>query len=321
MSSHPATQNHQFAQALLTGDLAALQKVPKSDLHNHSILGTRIERVEAWFNRSLQRPKDRMTSLDEMIKYAHEVLYPHTDTLAGFQFTAQSALEDAIQDGVTILEMSMDVRFISLFVKGSDSFLTFVGDLVKNYKNRLDFRPEIGMSKDRSAAEQIRLATACIQSGLFKSIDLYGNETAQSPDAYKEIYAEAKKHGLKLKAHAGEFAGPENISRTLDILQVEEVQHGITAASSKPLMERLRGEHVRLNICPSSNVALGVVSDIAHHPIRVLADNGVKVTINSDDLMIFGKSVSQEYMVLYQCGVFTVDELDEIRREGLSSER
>jgi adenosine deaminase len=260
-----------------------------------------------------------MSSLDEMIKYAHDVLYPHTNTLSGFQFTAQSAIQDAVMDGVTVLEMSLDVLFISLFEKDPDDFLSFVAHLVETHKDRIDFRPEIGMSKDRPADDQIRLASLCIRSGIFRSIDLYGNETAHPPDPYREIYAEARQHGLRLKAHAGEFAGPEYISHTLDILQVDDVQHGVTAAASGPLMDRLRREHVRLNICPSSNVALGAVSDIAHHPIRVLVDNGVRVTINSDDLMIFGQSVSQEYLLLYRSGVLTADELDEIRQEGLST--
>ncbi len=89
--------------------------------------------------------------------------------------------------------------------------------------------------------------------------------------------------------------------------------------SPKPLMDRLRREGVRLNICPSSNVALGVVSDIAHHPIKALFHNGVRVTINTDDLMIFGRSVSEEYLLLHQSGLLTASELDEIRVEGLSS--
>ena len=316
--SQLATDVPLFISALQSGDLPALQRVPKSDLHNHSILGTRIESVESWLQKPLQRAQKRMTSLDEMIKYAHDVLYPHTDTFTGFQFTAQSAIEDAIQDGVTILEMSLDMRFISLFEKGPEDFFDFVAGLVKTYKNRIDFRPEIGMSKDRSPADQIHLASLCIQSGVFRSIDLYGNETAQPPEPYRDIYIEARKRGLKLKAHAGEFAGPEDISHTLDILQVDEVQHGVTAALSKPLMDRLQRERIRLNICPSSNVALGVVSDIAHHPIRTLVDNNVQVTVTSDDLMIFGQSVSQEYLLLYQSGVFTANELDEIRRGGLS---
>jgi adenosine deaminase len=260
-----------------------------------------------------------MTSLDEMIRYAHDILYPHTDTFAGFKFTAECAIQDAIKDGVTILEMSLDMRFISLFEKGPENFVKFVAGLVETNKGRIDFRPEIGMSKDRPPADQIHLASLCIESGIFRSIDLYGNETAQPPDPYRHIYADARKRGLKLKAHAGEFAGPEFIARTLDVLQVDDVQHGVTAATSKPLMDRLRREGVRLNVCPSSNVALGVVSDIAHHPIRVLVDNGVKVTVNSDDLMIFGQSISEEYLLLYQSGVFTANELEEIRCEGLSS--
>jgi adenosine deaminase len=148
---------------------------------------------------------------------------------------------------------------------------------------------------------------------------LYGNETAQPPDAYREIYSEARKSGLKLKAHAGEFSGPEYVAKTMDILQVDEIQHGIGSATSQRLMRRLHREGIRLNVCPSSNVALGVVRDIAHHPIRTLVDNGVKVTINTDDLMIFGQSVSQEYLLLYQSGVLKAEELDGIRREGLTS--
>lgn len=315
---HSSIDSQQFFTAIGASDLADLALVPKSDLHNHSILGTRIEHVESWLKKPIPRPQMPMGSLDEMIKYAHDVLYPHTDSFAGFRFTAQSAIQDAIADGVSVLDMSLDVRFIPLFEKGIDEYLRFVADLVATHKDRIDFRPEVGMSKDRPASDQIGLASACIRSGIFRSIDLYGNETAQLPDAFRDIYVEARRQGLKLKAHAGEFAGPESISSTLDLLQVDEVQHGIAAAASKPLMDRLRRERIRLNICPSSNVALGVVSDIAHHPIRVFVDNGVRVTINSDDLMIFGKSVSQEYLLLYQSGALTANELDAIRREGLS---
>ncbi len=258
-----------------------------------------------------------MVSLDEMIKYAQEVLYPHTISCAGFQFTAESAIQDAIDDGISRLEMSMDVRFIALFESFPDDFFAFVSGLVERYEDRIDFRPEIGMSKDRPAADQVRLAYPCIDSGLFHSVDLYGNETAQSPDPFRKLYAYARNRGLKLKAHAGEFAGPESVEQVLDVLRVDEVQHGIAAASSRSLMDRLRHEDIRLNVCPSSNVALGVVDDISHHPIRTLFDNDLRITINTDDLTIFGQSVSQEYLLLYNSHLFTADELDAIRLEGL----
>jgi adenosine deaminase len=317
MSVQSTTDTQSFQKALQSGDLQALRRIPKSDLHTHSILGTRIERIESWIGKSLLRPPARMASLEEMINYSHEVLYPYTVTQPGFQFTAESALQDAIEDGVARLEMSMDVRFTSLFEGGIDDFLTFVSDLVKRCKQGVDFRPEIGMSKDRPAAEQVRLASICVDSGLFHSIDLYGNETAQPPDPFSEIYIYARRKGLKLKAHAGEFAGPEVVERVLDILKVDEVQHGVAAALSTSLMDRLRRDDIRLNVCPSSNVALGVVKDISHHPIRTLFDNGVRVTVNTDDLTIFGQSVSEEYLLLYLCGLMTDAELDAIRLEGL----
>jgi len=259
-----------------------------------------------------------MSSLDDMINYSHGVLYPHIMTRAGFEFTAESAVQEAVEDGVARLEMSLDVRFVSLYTSVPDGFLSFVARLVERYRDRIDFRPEIGMSKDRSADDQARLARICIHSGVFRSIDLYGNETAQPPDPYRLLYADARKQGLKLKAHVGEFAGPELISETLDLLQLDEIQHGIAAATSKPLMARLKRDRIRLNVCPSSNVALGVVSDIAHHPIRVLVDHGVRVTINTDDPTIFGQSVSQEYLLLYRSELMAAEELDAIRQEGLS---
>ncbi|MDD9972554.1 MAG: adenosine deaminase, partial [Candidatus Poribacteria bacterium] len=73
-----------------------------------------------------------------------------------------------------------------------------------------------------------------------------------------------------------------------------------------------------LNVCPTSNVMLDGVSDLASHPIRILFDNGVPVTINTDDLMIFDQSVSEEYRNLYQAGVFSAEELNDIRRASLT---
>lgn len=311
--------SQKFLAALENRDLAGLKSVPKSDLHIHSILGTRLDRIEAWLGKSLPHPASKMSSLNDMITYAHEMLYPHIMSREGFEFTAASALQDAVEDGVTKLEMSLDMQFIAKYDSVPDGFLSFVSQLVGSNKNRIDFRPEIGMSKDRSAEDQARLATICIRSGLFRSIDLYGNEEAQPPESYRQLYSEAKKQGLKLKAHVGEFAGPALICETLDLLQLDEIQHGITAARSKPLMERLKRDGIRLNVCPSSNVALGVVSDIKLHPIRTLVDHGVRVTINSDDPTIFGKSVSEEYFLLYKAGIFTAEELDRIRLEGLAA--
>jgi len=85
------------------------------------------------------------------------------------------------------------------------------------------------------------------------------------------------------------------------------------------LMNRLRHDDIRLNSCPSSNIARGVVGDHAHHPTRILVDKGIRITVNTDDLTIFGQRASQEYLSLYRSGLMTAAKLDFIRLEGLSS--
>ena len=89
--------------------------------------------------------------------------------------------------------------------------------------------------------------------------------------------------------------GQKRVRRTVEVLDLDEVQHGIGAAESVEIMRWLSENQIQLNVCPTSNVMLDGVSELAAHPIRILFDNGVPVTINTDDLMIFGQSVSEEY--------------------------
>ena len=78
-------------------------------------------------------------------------------------------------------------------------------------------------------------------------------------------------------------------------LELDEVQHGIAAAQSEPVMRFLANNRIRLNICPTSNVMLGRVQSLDTHPIRMLFDAGVIVTINTDDVLVFGQGVSGSF--------------------------
>ena len=105
--------------------------------------------------------------------------------------------------------------------------------------------------------------------------------------------------------------------RAVECLELDEVQHGISAAEDPSVIRFLRDNHIRLNITPSSNYLLGRVTDLKNHPIAELYRNGIDVTINSDDVLIFDSDVSKEYLRLYQCGCLNADELDDIRKSGL----
>jgi adenosine deaminase len=83
-------------------------------------------------------------------------------------------------------------------------------------------------------------------------------------------------------------------------------------------MRTLAEAGVRLNVCPTSNLKLGRVARLEEHPIRAFYDAGVRVTVNTDDPLMFGSSLSQEFLALHRAKVLTAAELDAIRLEGLA---
>ena len=136
-------------------------------------------------------------------------------------------------------------------------------------------------------------------------------------EAFLPLYRKAEEYRLVKKKHAGETGTADDVRRAVEVLGLSEVHHGISACTSKETMRFLADNHIQLNVCPSSNVMLGYVKDYREHPIRILADNGVQVTINTDDLLIFDSSIENEYLQLYCAGTLSVGQLDEIRRVGL----
>ena len=309
-----------FVEALSTDNLDAIKAAPKTDVHAHIFLSTRRENMERWLGHPLTKPPLKMKGLEGMHAYIDEVLAPHLDHRHGFEFIAGAAIDDAVQDGVVLLEMSFDIRLVKFYPDGLTELRAFIEALVERYREQTDLRPELGFARECADDPRLmKLAHQAIEVDIFQSIDLYSHQEACAPEAVKSLYRKAREAGMKLKAHVGEFGGAEEVRRTVEVLDLDEVQHGIGAAESVEIMRWLSENQIQLNVCPTSNVMLGGVSDLASHPIRALFDNGVPVTINTDDLMIFGQSVSEEYRNLYQAGVFSAEELDDIRHASLEA--
>ena len=309
-----------FVEALSTDNLTAIKAAPKTDVHCHAFLSTRRENAEHWLGHCLTKPPLKMKGLGGMMEYIEEVLAPHLDHRQGFEFIAASAIDDAVQDGVVLLEMSFDIRLLKFYPDGLTELRSFIEMLVDRYQKKIDLRPELGFAREcANDPKWMKSAHEAIELDIFQSMDLYSHQEACAPEAVQSLYAKARAAGMKLKAHVGEFGGAEEVRRTVKVLDLDEVQHGIAAAESVEIMRWLSENQIQLNVCPTSNVMLDGVSDLASHPIRVLFDNGVPVTINTDDLMIFGQSVSEEYRNLHQAGVFSAEELEAIRRASLAT--
>ncbi len=309
-----------FVEALSTDNLTAIKAAPKTDVHCHAFFSARRESVEGWVGHPLTEPPLKMKAVEGMMAYADAVLAPHIKHREGFEFVAVAAMDNAVQDGVVILEMSFDIRLLKFYSGGLTELRSFIEILVEQYREKVDLRPELGFAREcANDPKWMESAHEAIELDIFQSIDLYSHQEACAPEAVQSLYAKARAAGMKLKAHVGEFGGAEEVRRTIEVLDLDEVQHGIGAAESVEVMRWLSEKQIQLNVCPTSNVMLGGVSELAAHPIRVLFDNGVPVTINTDDLMIFGQSVSEEYRNLYQVGVFSAQELEDIRRASLAT--
>ena len=307
-----------FVEALSTDNVTAIRAAAKTDVHAHIFLSTRRENMERWLGHPLTKPPLKMKGLEEMMEYVNAVLAPNLEHREGFEFVVASAINDAIEDGIVLLEMSFDIRLVKFYPDGLTELRAFIEALVERYREQTDLRPELGFARECAGDPKwMKLAHQAIELGLFQSIDLYSHQEACAPEAVKPLYRKAGEAGMKLKAHVGEFGGAEELQRTVEVLDLDEVQHGIGAAESVEVMQWLSENQIQLNVCPTSNVMLDAVPDLASHPIHILFDNGVPVTINTDDLMIFGQSVSEEYRNLYQSGVFSAQELEDIRCASL----
>ena len=118
------------------------------------------------------------------------------------------------------------------------------------------------------------LACSFLDLGAYRTLDLSGDESAQPIELFRPLYRLARDAGLRLKAHVGEWGSADDVWRAVEELELNEVQHGIAAAGSAAVMRMLADNHIRLNICPSSNVMLGRVDRLETHPIRTLYDAG-----------------------------------------------
>ena len=309
-----------FIEALSIDNLTAIKAAPKTDVHCHAFFSARRESVEHWLGHPLTKPPLKMKGVAGMMEYADAVLAPHINHQPGFEFVVVSAMDDAIEDGVVRLEMSFDIRLVEFYSNGLIELCTFIEALVERYRTQVDLRPELGFARECVYDPRLmKLAHEAIELGVFRSIDLYSYQEACPPEAVQPLYKKARDARMKLKAHVGEFGGAEEVRRTVELLDLDEVQHGIGATESGEVMRWLSENQIQLNVCPTSNVMLDGVPDLASHPIRVLFDNGVPVTINTDDLMIFGQSVSEEYRNLYQAEVFSAEVLNDIRSASLGS--
>lgn len=211
----------------------------------------------------------------------------------------REVVEDAAADGAVWIEPHLNPL---TYEDDPDAALELLDEVIDQGRRTGD-RLGVGFgilvfarrSADPSkAVEAARIAARRAGDGVV-SFGLAGDETRQTTESFAESFAIARDAGLIPAPHAGELAGPASVRAALDVLGARRIAHGVRAIEDTALLRRLATEGTVLDVCPTSNVALGVVPSLSAHPLPLLLQAGVRCTLNADDPLLFGPGLLQEY--------------------------
>ena len=182
----------------------------------------------------------------------------------------------------------------------------------------LDWRWVFDISRNNPETQDdvVEIALAAREQGVV-ALGLGGSEADFPPGMFERPFARARQAGLPRVPHAGETAGPESMWAALRQLHADRLGHGVRCVEDPALMDYLGQHQVPLEVCPTSNVRLGVYPDYAAHPLRQLWDAGLFITVNSDDPPLFSTDLNREYEALVEHFGFDADELEQVSLNGL----
>lgn len=277
-----------------------LRSLPKAHLHLH---------LEAAMRRS---------TLDELAE-AHGIEIPSLDfrTFADFIVLYQVATdvlrtpgdlrrlvrelaEDARDDGAVWVEYFVyPPLWLGRFGSDADAL-----DLVLDASREAAAATGVGLgaivTADRTlepalAEDAASLAVTRAGAGVV-GFGLANDEAGHPPEPFERAFAVARDGGLLSVPHAGELAGPESVRGALDALGADRIGHGVRAIEDPDLVKRLADEQVTCDVSVTSNLVLGLYPSVREHAIGTFVDAGVPVTINTDDPLLFGPGLLDEWV-------------------------
>lgn len=144
------------------------------------------------------------------------------------------------------------------------------------------------------------------------AVGLDSSELGHPPEKFERVFAEAAQQGYLLVAHAGEEGPAEYVWQALDLLKVNRIDHGVRSEEDPALLKRLTVESMPLTVCPLSNLKLCVVDDMQQHNIKRLLQQGLCVTVNSDDPSYFGGYMNDNFIAITEALALSNDEIKQL---------
>ena len=242
--------------------------------------------------------------------------------LIAYEFGAQMARQNVHYAEVTFspsthqfsLSIPFDVFFSGL-TKGRLRAKTEFGVEIRWVFDIVRDIPDVLLNRKR-AEYTLAVAEESMKDGVV-ALGLGGGEIGNPPERYTKWFEKALEAGLHSTPHAGETVGPESVWGAIRVLGAERLGHGVRSIEDPELVAYLAERHIPLEICPTSNIRLGLYRDLAAHPLRDLFSAGVPLTISSDDPPLFNTTLNDEAKLLTDSFNFDINSIDQILLNGV----
>lgn len=236
------------------------------------------------------------------------------------QRLVREAAEEDIRDGSGWLEIQVDPTSYAPRLGGLIPALEIILDAVDSASRETGLGMRVLVAANRmkhplDARTLARLAVRYADRGIV-GFGLSNDERRGMARDFDRAFAIARDGGLLSAPHGGELAGPASVRDCLDDLEAHRIGHGVRAADDR-LMKRLADRGVTCEVCPASNVALGVYDKLEDVPLRTLFDAGVPMALGADDPLLFGSRLAAQYEIARQHHDFTDAELAELARQSI----
>ncbi|MEK8132173.1 adenosine deaminase [Paenibacillus filicis] len=151
------------------------------------------------------------------------------------------------------------------------------------------------------------------------AVDLAGDEASYPAELFRDTFTRARQHGIPVTIHAGEAAGPENIYEAITQLGAVRIGHGVRLQENPEVLDLIRERHVPLELCPISNIQTKAVSGWEAYPIKRYFEQGLLLTINTDNPVVSSTTITREYRTIAEKFQFTLRELAALIMNGVEA--
>ena len=237
----------------------------------------------------------------------------------------REAAEDDVADGGRWLEIQVDPSGYAARFGGVTAFTDLVLDAVRDAAQATGLGIALVVAANRTrhpldARTLARLAAQYAGRGVV-GFGLSNDERRGDTTAFGPAFAIAERAGLMLVPHGGELRGPDHVRTCLDTLHADRLGHGVRSAEDPALLERIVAQGVALEVCPVSNVALGVYSDLTSVPLPTLLEAGATVALGADDPLLFGSRLAAQYATMRAAHELSDAQLAELARMSVRASR